>query len=69
MAEEKGALQRSIQAHIMEEIEERRSLSDEELWELIDKEILGSGDKGFVPLKEKLELRTRQVLSSMFIAL
>ncbi len=59
MAEEKGALQRSIQAHIMEEIEERRSLSDEELWELIDKEILGSGDKGFVPLKEKLELRTR----------
>ena len=36
MAEEKGALQRSIQAHIMEEIEERRSLSDEELWELIE---------------------------------
>ncbi len=49
MAEEKGALQRSIQAHIMEEIEERRSLSDEELWELIDKEILGSGIRALSP--------------------
>lgn len=53
------SLQRLIQTHIMEEIESRRSLSDEELWELIDREILESGNKGFVPLKEKMELRTR----------
>lgn len=53
------SLQRMIQTRIMEEIESRRSLTDEELWELIDREILESGNKGFVPLREKMELRTR----------
>lgn len=50
---------RRIQKQIMQEIENRRSISDEELWEIIDREVLELGNREFIPLKEKVELRTR----------
>lgn len=50
---------RRMQKKIMQEIENRKSISDEELWEIIDREVLELGNQEFVPLKEKVELRTR----------
>lgn len=52
-------LRRRIQKQIMEEIENRRSISDEELWGIIDREVMEAGKIEFVPLKEKIDLRTR----------
>lgn len=48
-----------LQRKIMEEIESRRGLSDEELWEIIDHEVLEIGKQEFISLKEKMDLRTR----------
>ena len=57
--ENQTPLRRRIQKRIMEEIENRRSITDEELWEIIDREVMEAGKAEFVPLKEKLDLRTR----------
>lgn len=54
-----GSLRRLIQRRIMKELEVRRSISDEDLWELIDREVLEAGKERFVPLKEKMDLRIR----------
>ena len=43
----------------MEEIESRKSVSDEELWELIDRAVLEAGQAEYIPLKEKKDLRIR----------
>lgn len=53
------SLRYRMQKTIMEEIESRRGLSDAELWEIIDREILEIGKKELIPLKEKMDLRTR----------
>lgn len=53
------SLRCSLQKTIMEEIESRRGLSDEELWEIIDREVLEIGKQEFISLKEKMDLRTR----------
>lgn len=53
------SLRRRIQKQIMEEIESQRSISDDELWEIIDREVMEAGKQDFVPLKEKLDLRTK----------
>lgn len=54
-----GSLRRMIQKRVMKELEVRRSISDEELWDLIDREVLEAGKEQFVPLKEKMDLRVR----------
>ena len=53
------SFRQQIQKKIMEEIERQRTISDEELRDLIDQEIKEFGEKEFVPLKEKLDLRKR----------
>lgn len=55
----KVSLRQQIQKTIMEEIERRRTITDEELWALIDQEIMELGRREFVPLKEKMDLRRR----------
>lgn len=54
-----GSLRCLIQKRIMKELQTRRSISDEELWELIDREVMEAGKESFVPLKEKMDLRIR----------
>lgn len=54
-----SSLRQQVQKTIMEEIERRRTITDEELWELIDQEIMELGRREFVPLKEKMDLRRR----------
>ena len=53
------SFRQQIQEKIMEEIERQRTISNEELRDLIDQEIKELGEKEFVPLKEKLDLRKR----------
>lgn len=53
------SLQQKVQKRVMEEIESKRSLGDEELWEIIDREVMEAAKQEFVPLKEKLNLRTK----------
>ena len=53
------SFRQQIQKKIMEEIEQQRSISDEELRELIDREVEALGNREFLPLKEKLDLRKR----------
>ena len=52
-------LRRRLQQKLMEEIESRKSVSDEELWELIDRAVLEAGQAEYIPLKEKKDLRIR----------
>lgn len=53
------SLRRRLQQKLMEEIESRKSVSDEELWELIDRAVLEAGQAEYIPLKEKKDLRIR----------
>lgn len=53
------SLRRRLRQKLMEEIECRKSVSDEELWEMIDRTILEAGREEYIPLKEKVDLRTR----------
>lgn len=46
-----------LREEIMVELNEQPGISDEELYSIIDKKILESGQKYFLPLKEKIELR------------
>ena len=54
-----ASLRRRLQQKLMEEIESRKSVSDEELWELIDRAVLEAGQTEYIPLKEKKDLRIR----------
>lgn len=54
-----ASLRRRLQQKLMEEIERRKSVSDEELWELIDRAVLEAGQAEYIPLKEKKDLRIR----------
>ena len=54
-----ASLRRRLQQKLMEEIESRKSDSDEELWELIDRAVLEAGQAEYIPLKEKKDLRIR----------
>ena len=54
-----ASLRRRVQQKLMEEIESRKSVSDEELWELIDRAVLEAGQAEYIPLKEKKDLRVR----------
>ena len=54
-----ASLRRRLQQKLMEEIESRKSVSDEELWELIDRAVLEAGQAEYIPLKEKKDLRIR----------
>ena len=54
-----ASLRRRLQQKLMEEIESRKSVSDEELWELIDRAVLEAGQAEYIPLKEKKDLRVR----------
>ena len=54
-----ASLRRRLQQKLMEEIESRKSVSDEELWELIDRTVLEAGQAEYIPLKEKKDLRIR----------
>ena len=54
-----ASLRRRLQQKLMEEIESRKSVSDEELWELIDRAVLEAGQTEYIPLKEKKDLRVR----------
>ncbi len=53
------SLRRRLRQKVMEEMEYRSSVSDEELWEMIDRMILEAGQEEYIPLKEKVDLRTR----------
>mgnify|MGYP005776319085 FL=1 len=58
--EEKGIpLRRRMQIRLMAELESRKAVDDEELWELIDHTILEFGQEEYIPLKEKMDLRVR----------
>ena len=47
-----ASLRRRLQQKLMEEIESRKSVSDEELWELIDRAVLEAGQAEYIPLKD-----------------
>ena len=47
-----------LRDQIMEELNSRRQVSDEELYQLIDERILEIGTNCYLPLKEKIQLRT-----------
>ena len=44
-----ASLRRRLQQKLMEEIESRKSVSDEELWELIDRAVLEAVQAGKIP--------------------
>lgn len=46
-----------LKMQIMEELNTRRQVTDEELWELIDLVIFQEGQNQYLPLKEKVQLR------------
>ncbi|HIQ75732.1 MAG TPA: CpaF family protein [Candidatus Cottocaccamicrobium excrementipullorum] len=48
-----------MQIRLMAELESRKAVDDEELWELIDHTILEFGQEEYIPLKEKMDLRVR----------
>ena len=52
--EEKGIpLRRRMQIRLMAELESRKAVDDEELWELIDTQRSTVGQEEYIPLKEK----------------
>ena len=50
-------IRRMLREEIMAELNEQSQITDEELYELIDKKIMEFGQSRFLPLKEKMELR------------
>lgn len=59
---EKGgtvSLRRKLETRLMKEIESRKSISDEELWDMIDRAVQEAGQEEYIPLKQKVDLRTR----------
>ena len=52
---------------IREEVNSSRETSDEELYEIIDRLIFEKGEEEYLPLKERIELRTGLFLSLIHI--
>ncbi|SEU02945.1 type II secretion system protein E [Lacrimispora sphenoides] len=50
---------RKLREEIMKELDERQQVTDEELYDIIDRRILEYGQISFLPLKDKKELRGR----------
>ena len=50
---------RKLREEIMIELDERQQVTDEELYDIIDRRILEYGQGSFLPLKDKMELRGR----------
>lgn len=55
---ERRGIREQIREQIREELNERRQVSDEELHEMIDERIMRMGQQEFLPLKERIQLRT-----------
>lgn len=58
-AQSSASLRRRLQLRLMEEIESRKSVTDQELWEMIDQAVLETGQVEYIPLKQKMDLRIR----------
>lgn len=58
-AQSSASLRRRLQLRLMEEIESRKSVTDQELWEMIDQAVLEAGQAEYIPLKQKMDLRIR----------
>jgi pilus assembly protein CpaF len=52
-------MRRKMREEIMRELNEQQQIIDEELYAIIDRKILQYGQNHFLPLKEKIELRSR----------
>ncbi|WP_120196193.1 CpaF family protein [Lacrimispora algidixylanolytica] len=52
-------MRRKMREEIMRELNEQQQITDEELYAIIDRKILEYGQNHFLPLKEKIELRSR----------
>ena len=50
---------RKLREEILRELDERQQVADEELCDIIDSRILEYGKNNFLPLKDKMELRSR----------
>ncbi|MFT4106826.1 MAG: CpaF family protein [Lacrimispora sp.] len=50
---------RRLREDIMRELDERQAVSDEELYEMIDRRLLSQGQNSFLPLKDRVWLRGR----------
>lgn len=55
--EQCAGIRAQLRKRIMEELDERRQIEDQELFELIDRSIRDMGRESFLPLKERLWLR------------
>lgn len=51
-------LRRQMREELMKELNDRQQVTDQELYDMIDRRILEYAQSSFLPLKEKLELRT-----------
>ena len=51
------SIREELRKQIREEIKGSLGISDEELYEIIDRMIMGKGEEEYLPLKERLELR------------
>lgn len=56
--EEKDGVRSRLRRQIMEELDQRRHISDSELYEMIDRTIQEAGRQMYLPLKERLWLRS-----------
>ena len=57
--EGKEGVRSQLRSRIMEELDQRRHISDQELYDLIDRTIQETGRQMYLPLKERLWLRSR----------
>ena len=57
-AEGKEGVRSQLRSRIMEELDQRRHISDQELYDLIDRTIQETGRQMYLPLKERLWLRS-----------
>ena len=58
-AQSSASLRRRLQLRLMEEIESRKSVTDQELWEMIDQAVLEAGQAEYIPLKQKTDPQIR----------
>ena len=56
--EGKEGVRSQLRSRIMEELDQRRHISDQELYDLIDRTIKEPGRQMYLPLKERLWLRS-----------
>ena len=56
--ERKEGVRSQLRSRIMEELDQRRHISDQELYDLIDRTIQETGRQMYLPLKERLWLRS-----------